>query len=109
MRTLTSPTVRGIHVIIFRFKTYVYIGLLIATKRNYLNILNLFLVQNNLNCNIVDAFSHACTFGNEEVVDAILVYRIQQEKLGRPVFDINYRDKMNNNFLMKASAFGYYR
>ena len=64
--------------------------------------------QSDLECNIVNAFSYACTFGNEEVVDLLLAYRIRLEKLGKPVFDINYRDKTNNNFLMKASAFGYY-
>lgn len=56
--------------------------LIIATKRNYLNIINLLLEHKHIDVtkedkNSMNAFSLACTFGNEEVVDIFIQYRIR--------------------------------
>lgn len=87
--------------------------LIIATKRKYLNIIHLLLNHSDIDItkedkNSMNAFSLACTFGLEEVVDIFLSYRIKLQKAGKPVFDIDCRDKHNLTPLMKAATFGYY-
>lgn len=80
--------------------------------------------QRSFNWSIVDSFSHACTFGNEEVVDILLEYKIKKEKQGKTVFEVtkdlnsdlpssgqtlqlNTKNAVMSNLLMKASCFGY--
>lgn len=85
----------------------------IATKYNHLNIINLLLEDKKLYFAIEDfhgqnAFSYACSLGNEEVLDIFLAYKIKWDKVRKSSFQIDWRDRLNLTPLMKAATFGYY-
>ncbi|CAI2364852.1 unnamed protein product [Moneuplotes crassus] len=85
----------------------------IATKNNHLNIINILLEHRSLDfgqedLNGMNAFSFACSIGNEEVVDIFLAYRVKCGKEGKRSFEIDCRDKLNLTPLMKAATHGYY-
>lgn len=87
--------------------------LMISTRHNFLNIICLLLDNPNIDIdkedlNGMNAFSLACSLGNEEVVNILIAYRDKLERAGKNVFSIDWRDKFNLTPLMKAATFGYY-
>lgn len=68
--------------------------LMISTKHNFLNIICLLLNNPNIDIgkedlNGMNAFSLACSLGNEEVVNILIAYKDKLEKVGKNIFSID--------------------
>lgn len=88
-------------------------ALLLATKRNQLNVVDL-LVHKNVDINVTDkngcnALHLACSSGHQEMTETILLHRAKLLREGKDaiVFDIDGEDSLTLTPLMKASINGH--